>query len=112
MKITIKSILLVLITTLLISTFVLCSDNTKQNDSDDDGLTLKYFKDNLTQDTTYDEIVKLFGEPDKNIGSGINIYVYELKDLTQIWIGYVDKIYYVKHMDKDGNLIEDIISND
>ena len=72
-------------------------------------LTYTYFKDNLKSDMTYNSIVTKFGEPSKDIGSGIHIYVYQLSDSTQIWIGYVDKIYYARHMDKDQKLIKDII---
>ncbi len=64
-------------------------------------LTYDDFKNHLSSETDYTEIVKTFGEPATDIGSGIHIYVYELTDLTEIWIGYTDKIEYAKHVDKN-----------
>ena len=55
-----------------------------------------------------DTIFSKFGEPHDDIGSGIHIYVYELNDLTEIWVGYVDDIWYVKHVDTNGNTLEDL----
>lgn len=52
----------------------------------------------------YTAIVSKFGQPTKDIGSGIHIYVYVLDDATEIWIGYVDKILYARHMDKTQKL--------
>jgi hypothetical protein len=72
-------------------------------------LTYDYFKDNLKPDMTYDSIVAKFGEPSNDIGSGIHIYVYQLIDSTEIWIGYTDKIIYERHMDKNHQIIENII---
>jgi hypothetical protein len=57
----------------------------------------------------YNSIVAKFGEPSNDIGSGIHIYVYQLIDSTEIWIGYADKIIYVRHMDKNHQIIENII---
>ncbi|MDD4921966.1 MAG: hypothetical protein PHS30_05755 [Bacteroidales bacterium] len=56
----------------------------------------------------YDSIVATFGEPSKNIGSGIHIYVYTLIDSTEVWIGYADRIQYAKHMDENHQFIENI----
>lgn len=53
-----------------------------------------------------DSIFYRFGEPVDDIGSGIHIYVYELNDLTEIWIGYTDHVWYVKHVDSNGNILE------
>jgi shikimate 5-dehydrogenase len=72
-------------------------------------LTYDYFKDNLKPDMIYNSIVAKFGEPSNDIGSGIHIYVYQLIDSTEIWIGYADKIIYVRHMDKNHQIIENII---
>jgi hypothetical protein len=72
--------------------------------------TLNYakFETELKFDMKYDQIVKTFGEPAKDIGSGINIYVYELVDKTQVWIGYAGKIMYARHMNADGAMIANI----
>ena len=55
-----------------------------------------------------DEVFSKFGKPHRDIRRGIHIYAYELKDFTEIWIGYVDDIWYVKHVDADGNVLEDL----
>ena len=72
-------------------------------------LLLCVIKDNLKPDMTYDSIVSKFGEPSKDIGSGIHIYVYQLTDSIEIWIGYTDKILYARHMDKNGQIINTIL---
>ena len=70
--------------------------------------TLDDFKNTLNESQDIDIIFSKFGEPHNDIGSGIHIYVYELNDSTQVWIGYVDKIMYVKHVDSDGTLLEEL----
>lgn len=67
------------------------------------------FETNLKSDMDYKTIVSTFGQPTKDIGSGIHIYVYVLSDATEIWIGYVDKILYARHMDKNQQLIKVLI---
>lgn len=71
--------------------------------------TFEDFSRFLTKDMDYTAIVLTFGEPDRDIGSGIHIYVYDLEDSTEIWIGYVDKILYARHMDKNRNLLDVLI---
>ena len=75
-----------------------------------DGITptLEDFKNILSEPYDIDEIFSKFGRPHDDIGSGIHIYVYELNDLTEIWIGYVDDIWYVKHVDANGHVFEDL----
>jgi len=72
-------------------------------------LTYEDFRDFLTKDTNYQEIVGKFGEPDRDAGSGIHIYVWVLKDSTEICIGYVDRIMYARHVDKNRNILHAII---
>jgi hypothetical protein len=60
---------------------------------------------NLTKDASVIDIVSVVGKPDKDIGSGIYIFVYELEDSTEVWIGaaYLDKPpMYIVHVLKDG----------
>ncbi|MBN2891049.1 MAG: hypothetical protein JXL97_04205 [Bacteroidales bacterium] len=96
-----------LIFLLLVAGFLFaCSNN------DESKRTFEYFEKNLKAEMTYEKIENVFGEPDRNIGSGINIYVYDLDDGTEIWIGYVDKIYYVYHQDKDETLLHELIKNE
>lgn len=73
------------------------------------GLTYSDFRNNLKSDMNYSSIVAKFGDPSKDIGSGIHIYIYQLTDSTEIWIGYTDKIIYARHMDKDHQIIKIII---
>lgn len=70
--------------------------------------TIDDFKKILSEPYDIDSIFFKFGEPHDDIGSGIHIYVYELNDFTKIWIGYVDDIWYVQHVDANGNLIEEL----
>ena len=72
--------------------------------------TLDDFKNILSEPYDIDDIFSKFGKPHDDIGSGIHIYVYDLNDLTEIWIGYVDDILYVKHVDVNGNTLEDLFA--
>ena len=73
--------------------------------------TLDDFKAALSESKDIQTIFSNFGSPHDDIGSGIHIYVYELNDSTQIWIGYSDYIWYVKHVDSEGVLIEELLSD-
>lgn len=70
--------------------------------------TLDDFKHTISEPYDIDEIFSKFGPPHDDIGSGIHIYVYDLNDLTEIWIGYTDHVLYVKHIDSNGNLLEEL----
>ncbi|MCE2614960.1 MAG: hypothetical protein LVO36_03555 [Nitrosopumilus sp. (ex Thoosa mismalolli)] len=70
--------------------------------------TLDNFKHTISEPYDIDEIFSKFGPPHDDIGSGIHIYVYDLNDLTEIWIGYTDHVLYVKHIDSNGNLLEEL----
>lgn len=65
--------------------------------------SLKDFQKHLKQDMNYTTLVSTFGQPVKDIGSGIHIYVYSLPDATEVWIGYVDAIVYARQVDAQGN---------
>ena len=84
---------------------IVCS----KEDIDKMHLTYDDFKNHLTSEMNYEEIVKTFGEPAKDIGSGIHIYVYELIDSTEIWIGYTDKILYAIHVDENQQELHSLI---
>jgi len=81
----------------------------KEQNPDKENLTVSDFENNLKSDMNYDAIVSSFGEPAKDIGSGIHIYVYQLEDLTEVWIGYTSQILYARHMDQNQTLLETII---
>ena len=93
---------------LLFIVFMACA---KENDSIDDGFKYSDFEDNLKSDMTFNSIVAKFGTPSKDIGSGIHIYVYQLTDSSEIWIGYTDIILYARHVDKNGQVINTIIGD-
>lgn len=71
--------------------------------------TLDDFRNTLNESRDIETIFFKFGEPHDDIGSGIHIYVYELNDSTQIWIGYNDHILYVQHVDSDGDILEQLL---
>lgn len=97
-----KKILLLL---LVLSVFACSGDD----DAKIEPLTYNYFKTNLKPKMNYTSIVNIFGEPTKDIGSGIHIYVYQLPDSTEIWIGYVNEILYARHVDKNEQVLHTII---
>ena len=97
-------LLAIMFTTLL---FTACSKDTREEPTDKE--TIEYFNYNLKADLKYDDLVNLFGEPDGDIGSGIHIYVYDLKDGSKVYIGYTDKIMYARHMSSSGQLLHNII---
>ena len=70
------------------------------------------FRNTSNESQDIDTIFFKFGDPSDDIGSGIHIYVYELKDSNQIWIGYSDKILYVHHVDVKGNVLETLFQNE
>ena len=71
--------------------------------------TLDDFKNILSESSDIETIFSKFGEPDADIGSGIHIYVYDLNDSTQIWIGYVETILYIHHVDANENILENLL---
>lgn len=71
--------------------------------------TLEDFRTHLKADMDYKALVSKFGDPSKDIGSGIHIYVYSLPDSTEVWIGYVDAILYARQVDAQGNELLRII---
>ena len=75
-------------------------------------LILDDFRNTSYESQDIDTIFFKFGDPSDDIGSGIHIYVYELKDSNQIWIGYSDKILYVHHVDVKGNVLETLFKNE
>tara|TARA_Y100001949_G_C15932484_1_gene306326 strand:+ start:311 stop:610 length:300 start_codon:yes stop_codon:yes gene_type:complete len=91
----------IVIKLLLISFLISCTEE----NADVNQLIFNDFQTSLQEEMDYNSIIKTFGEPVKDIGSGIHIYVYELTDSTEIWIGYTDYIVYAKHVDQDQNIL-------
>jgi hypothetical protein len=108
MHIHVKSIYKPVIGLILIACLSVSCDK-QQQEAKIKQITWEDFQNFLTRDTDYQTIVGKFGEPARDIGSGIHIYVYELSDSTEIWIGYVSKIMYARHMDKNHNVLHYLI---
>lgn len=75
-----------------------------KEDKEKNPRTLDFFKAELKKTLTPDKAEKLFGKPDRNVGSGLLIYEYDLSDGTKLWLGFpgVAPITYAKHLKKDG----------
>lgn len=86
--------------------FTYCSKN---NDAPTDENSIEYFNANMKADLKYADIVNIFGEPDGDMGSGIHIYYYNLNDGSKVYIGYADKILYVRHVNSGGLVIHTLI---
>jgi hypothetical protein len=58
--------------------------------------------------TPYADIEKRFGPPEKDIGSGIHIFVYTLPDKSEIMLGFADlnSLLYAKHRLNDGTVVD------
>jgi hypothetical protein len=65
--------------------------------------TLEAFQ-RISKETSMARVIETLGLPDKDIGSGIYIYVYELADGSQVIIGSPDgkQILYMSHVLKNG----------
>jgi hypothetical protein len=70
----------------------------------DTSRTLDAFQ-KITADMDFRKVCALVGIPDWETGSGLLIYVYDLKDGTQVLIGFggPTDLVYVIHMLKDGS---------
>ena len=71
--------------------------------------SIDYFETHLQKDMSHERVMRLFGKPDEDRGSGIHIYVYHLDDSTEVWVACTDKLMYANHLDKDGNLLKTLI---
>ena len=68
-------------------------------------LTLSDFE-NIKVGTSYAEVEKQFGKPDKEIGSGLHIPVYTLSDGSEVMLGFAENLLYIKHRLSDGTIID------
>src|SRR5687768_1312841 len=71
--------------------------------------TYEYFSTHLKATMSYTDIVSVFGHPSDDLGSGIHIYVYPLRDGTAIQIGFTDHILYAMHVDSNGFVLHILI---
>jgi hypothetical protein len=84
----------------------LCSILAQNTNADKNKKNYTEFIKVIKPDMGYKDLVTHFGKPDKNIGSGVDIYVYNLGDSSKVMVGYSDKILYVEHIDKDKKTLE------
>lgn len=68
--------------------------------------TLQHFQKNLDRSLTPAKAIAAFGQPDRNIGSGLIIFEYDLDDGTKLRLGFPGNspIMYAHHVQKDGTL--------
>ena len=92
---------------LLCSLVLLSCTETSQLKSEE--LNYLDFQKKLSMGMDFNAIVSTFGNPARDAGSGIHIYVYQLNDLSEIWIGFVDHILYARHMDKNQQFLENLL---
>ena len=81
--------------------------------SEDDDITnsktVEQFRKVLKEDMLYRDLVIFCGKPDRDMGSGIHIYVYVLQDSTEVWIGFTDRLHNARHVDEDQKLLSILI---
>ena len=97
---------ILLFTLLNVFIFVSCSEEEKNSRNDG---TVEFFRENLKKDMSAESIVKCFGEPLRDMGSGIHIYVYQLNDTTEVWIGVTDTVFYAQHRDESQQILSILI---
>jgi hypothetical protein len=58
----------------------------------------------LTPEMSIDMVVQRCGRPDEEIGSGLYVFVYHLRDGSSVTVStpYLDRIYYVGYTDARG----------
>ena len=88
---------------------VVCVVSACSQDDEVSRNSIDYFEARLQKDMSHERLMIIFGKPDKDLGSGIHIYVYKLDDTTEVWVGISDKILYANHLDKDQNLLKVLI---
>ena len=68
--------------------------------------TLDNFQKTLDKAFTQEKTIAAFGEPDRRLGSGLDIFEYDLDDGTKIRLGFPGfaPITYARHVQKGGEL--------
>lgn len=87
-----------MIRNLLIASLLILLLGCQKDDQPKKQLTFEDFQNKLELGMDYSDIIINFGDPDRDIGSGLHIYVYVLEDSSEVWIGYSNKIEYIKHV--------------
>ncbi|WP_028981715.1 hypothetical protein [Sporocytophaga myxococcoides] len=72
-------------------------------------LSLTDFETKIKSDMDYYSMVEAFGKPAKDIGRGIHIYVYDLKDSTKMLVGFTDKVLYAKQVNHKEEIVKDVL---
>ena len=96
-----KKILLVLL--LCTGLFISCKKDTAGN------RTYAYFAAHINKNMSDKIVIKTFGRPDDDVGSGLHIFIYTLTDGTTIDIGVTDHIHYSSHRDANGQILHVLI---
>src|SRR4051794_21527378 len=74
-----------------------------------------YFREHLSADMDYDDIVDAFGIPPEDLNAataevdGLHIYQYPLMDSAFVRIGFTKTLEYACLVDQHNNLLEDVI---
>jgi hypothetical protein len=71
--------------------------------------TIEYFQAHLKAGMSERTVFRRFGKPDMDLGHGIHIYVYQLSDSTEVWIGCTDQVLYANQFDKNQNHLKVLI---
>ena len=69
---------------------------------------LDFFKSKLNKPLTPAKAKVVFGKPDRDIGSGLMIFEYDLDDGSKIHLGFPGDvaILYARHVTKDGKTVD------
>ena len=74
-----------------------------------DNRTYEYFAAHINKNMNDEIVIKTFGQPDDDVGSGLHIFIYKLADGTTIDIGVTDHIHYSSHRDANGQILHVLI---
>lgn len=100
MKSLTKALLLVFLFTGVVLS---CKKDTAHNRS------YEYFAAHINKNMSDKTVIKTFGQPDDDVGSGLHIFIYKLTDGTTIDIGVTDFIHYSNHRDANGHILHVLI---
>ena len=63
----------------------------------------------LSADMSFEEVCQQVGLPDWETGSGLAILIYQLKDGSEVWLGFPGlqgELMYAIHVERDGSQTE------
>jgi len=73
--------------------------------------TAESFKLVLKKGMSFQEVKRNFGNPVKDVGSGLHIFVYEIDNGLSVWLGFADlnALMYAKVVNKKGDTLSDLV---